>query len=57
MLSETMMAKLKNVPNNLNSKITELNNKLATLESKAKSISQIEEEVINNARVNDSRKS
>ena len=57
MLSETMMTKLKNVPNNLNSKIIELNNKLATLESKAKSISHTEEEVINNARVYDSRKS
>ena len=56
MLSETMITKLKNVPSNLNSKITELNNKLATLESKAKSISQTEE-VINNARVYDSRKS
>jgi len=57
LLSETMMTKLKNVPSNLNSKITELNNKLATLESKAKSISHTEEEVINNARVYDSRKS
>lgn len=52
-----MITKIKNVPNNLNSKITELNNKLANLESKSKSISQEEKEVINNARIYNSRKS
>lgn len=57
MLSESMITKIKNAPNNLNSKITELNNKLANLESKSKSISQEEKEVINNARIYNSRKS